>query len=438
MVRPVLALAAALVGVAGVLATPATAVEGPFEPEAQAIRNCRPRSDISAPGAEAPPATLLAAIDEHLADERLVGVGLGLSLWIEGYGEVEAVAPDLRLKPASNQKLLTAMTAFEVLGPRYRLETKVVTTGRITDGVIDGDTYLVGGGDATLDSKGEHSLATLAAGLGAAGVHRITGRVVGDESRYNDLRQANGWREFNIPSSMGSLSALVVDENRYRADWPFIEEPTPHNAAAFVAALREAGIAVEGIAAEGVAPPEAVAVAKLLSPPVDELVAMMLTDSDNMIAEMLTKEIGLVTSGTGSTAAGVAAMRKVVSDFCLPNSILQHDGSGLSHANARSARGWRSLLQAAQDRPWWDQFVDALAIGGETGTLRRRFAETAAEGNLRAKTGTITGIRALSGLMTTIGGRQVFFSAIVDDDRNPRAAMSAIDELLVAVAEDES
>ena len=381
---------------------------------------------------------MLAVIKEHLADERLDGAGLGLSLWIEGYGEVEAVAADLRLKPASNQKLLTAMTAFEVLGPDHRLETQVMTTGSLVNGVLDGDVYLVGGGDATLASRGDHSLATLAAGLRTAGFERITGRVLGDESRFDDLRQANGWREYNIPLSMGSLSALTVDENRYRADWPFIEEPTPHNAARFGTALREAGIAVAGVAAEGLAPGDAVVVAKLLSPPVVELVAEMLTESDNMIAELLTKEIGLAASETGSTAAGVAAMREVVSRFCLPNSTLQHDGSGLSHANARSARGWRSLLQAAQDRPWWNQFVDGLAIAAETGTLRRRFVETAAAGNLRGKTGTITGIRALSGIMTTAGGRRVFLSAIVDDDTNPRAAMSAIDDLLIAVAEDES
>ncbi len=420
------------------MAVPATAAEAPFEPEALEVRQCRPRPDIYASGPEVPPRALLATIDEHLADGRLDGVGLGLSLWIEGYGEIEAVAADLRLKPASNQKLLTAMTAFEVLGPGHRLETQVRTTGSLTNGVLDGDVYLVGGGDATLASRGDHSLATLAVGLRTAGVERISGRVLGDESRFDDLRQANGWRDYNIPSSMGSLSALTVDENRYRADWPFIEEPTPHNAAAFRTALREAGIAVDGAAAEGLVPDGAAVVVKLLSPPVGELVAEMLTDSDNMIAEMLTKEMGLVASGTGSTAAGVAAMRKVVSGFCLPNSILQHDGSGLSHANARSARGWRSLLQAAQDRPWWNQFVDGLAIAGETGTLRRRFAETAAAGNLRAKTGTITGIRALSGVMTTTGGRLVFFSAIVDDDSNPRAAMSAIDDLLIAVAEDES
>lgn len=414
------------------------AASAPFEPEAQEIRDCRPNPIISAPGAETPPAGLLTAIAAALDDDRLDNVGLGLSLWIEGYGEITAVNADLRLKPASNQKLLTSIAAFEILGADYRLETHVVTDALLANGVLDGDIYLVGGGDATLERTGEHSLQTLATAVHAAGVRRITGRVLGDESRFDDLREAIGWRDLNIPESMGSLSALLVDENRYRADWPFIAEPTPYNAALFAAALREAGIAVEGVATTGFAPADAVEVASLSSPPVAEMVAIMLTESHNMIAEMLTKEMGLVTSGVGSTVAGVAAMRQVVSDFCLPNSVLQHDGSGLSHANARSARGWRSLLQAAQDRPWWPLLVDGLAVAAETGTLERRFIETAAAGNLRAKTGTISGIRALSGIMTTAGGRLVVFSAIVDDDRNPRVAMTAVDDLLVIVAEDES
>ena len=242
MVRPLLALAATVLALVGMVPVCVTAAEAPFEPEALAVRSCRPRPDISAPGAEVPPRALLATINEHLDDVRLDGAGLGLSLWIEGYGEVEAVAADLRLKPASNQKLLTAMTAFEILGPGHRLETQVMTTGLLVNGVLDGDVYLVGGGDATLASRGGHSLATLATAVRSAGVERITGNVLGDESRFDDLRQAIGWREYNIPSSMGSLSALTVDENRYRADWPFIEEPTPHNAAAFAAALGEAGV----------------------------------------------------------------------------------------------------------------------------------------------------------------------------------------------------
>ncbi len=418
------------------IASPAAADSNPLGQRARA--DCAPHPDIDAGPTEDIPLGLRGTIDAHLADERLRGAGLGFSLWIEGYGEVEAIAADLRLRPASNQKMLTAAAAFEILGADYRLETRVVGDGPIAGGVLDGDVYLVGGGDATLAStRGTHSLATLAAAVRAAGITRITGRVLGDESRYDDKREANGWLALNIPASMGSLSALTVDQNRYRADWPFIAEPTPHNASLFAAALREAGVAVEGGSDEGIAPPGAAPITSRSSAPVRDLVAVMLTDSHNMIAEMLTKEMGLVTSGVGSTVAGVAAMRAIMARLCIRESIIQHDGSGLSHANARSARGWRALLHTALDRPWGDLFLDGLAVAGETGTLRSRFVGTSAQGNLRAKTGTINGIRALSGVMTTAGQRTVVFSAIVDSG-NPRAGMAAIDDLLVAVAADQS
>lgn len=130
-------------------------------------------------------------------------------------------------------------------------------------------------------------------------------------------------------------------------------------------------------------------------------------------------------------------MADVVKSLCVQRSILQQDGSGLSHGNARSARDWRRLLQQAQTRPWWDDFVAGLAVAGETGTLQRRFVDTAAQDNLRAKTGSINGLRSLSGILTTAGGRRVFFSAIVDADE-PQVPMTAIDDLLVAIAESEA
>lgn len=134
---------------------------------------------------------------------------------------------------------------------------------------------------------------------------------------------------------------------------------------------------------------------------------------------------------------GMEAIGTVTDDFCMPKSIMQLDGSGLSHSNARSARAWRRLLMSAHSADWVEELVGGLAVAGETGTLRYRFRDTSAQGNLRAKTGTITGIRSLTGVMTTAGERRVFFSFIVDDDE-PRRPMAAIDDLLAAIAADES
>ncbi len=424
--------------VALVSAPPETATAAsPFEPEAAAVRSCRPHPDVRVLPEETPPPELLASLDAALADERLRGVGLGMSLWIEGYGEVIAVNPDLRLRPASNQKLLTAMAALDLVGADTTLETLVATDGLAAGGLLDGNLYLVGGGDPLLTASGEHSLEALAAEVRSAGVVRITGDLVVDESRYDDHRTVEGWGGMPIPAWVGSLSALLVDENRYRADWAFIADPAPANGERFTEALATAGVTVSGQVRHGTAPQGAATVARLGSAPIRDLVAEMLTESDNTIAEILVKEIGYRTSGMGSTAAGIRAMTGVVKSLCMPRSILQQDGSGLSHGNARSARDWRRLLQSAQSRPWWNDLVAGLAVAGESGTLERRFVDTAAQGNLRAKTGSITGLRSLSGVMTTAGARRVFFSAIVDTDE-PRTPLAAVDDLLVLVAEDES
>ncbi len=426
----------AAVVLAGVLPAPAFGAV-PFEPEASQIRSCRPHEDVTARPTEAAPADLLDAIDAHLADERLDGAGLGLSIWIEGYGEVTERAADLRLRPASNQKMLTAMTAYEVLGPDATMQTIVATDGLAANGVLAGNVYLVGGGDPTLTTSGDHSLETLAVAVRDAGIARIDGDVLVDESRYDALRVANGWGGMPIPAWVGSLSALLVDENRWSAAWSVIADPAPANAALFVDALTAAGVSVTGEATAGNAPEDAVTITRLRSPQMRDLVQLMLEDSNNTIAEILIKEIGFQAYGVGSTTAGLAAATELVRSLCRPRSILQQDGSGLSHGNARSARGWRQLLQAAQAAPWWPDFVASLAIAGETGTIRNRFLDTPAAGNIRAKTGSINGLRSLSGIMTTAGGRRVFFSAIVDADE-PRVPMGVIDDLLVTIASDES
>jgi serine-type D-Ala-D-Ala carboxypeptidase/endopeptidase (penicillin-binding protein 4) len=429
-------LFAMLVGGAALAPLP-TAAGAPLPPGTEVVRACVSHPDVEAPSRPVP-ADLAAALDTHLADERLRGVGLGLSLWIEGYGEVRAVNPEFRLRPASNQKLLTAIAALEVLGPATTLPTRVAASGTISGGVLDGDLYLIGGGDPTLAASGPHSLEALAAAVRAAGITRVDGAVVADESRYDDLRKVEHWGEGLIPRWVGSLSALMVDGNRYRGDPAFIADPAGANGALFAGALATAGVTVVRWGDTGSVPRDAREIAGVASPPLRDLVRIMLEESDNTIAEMLVKEVGKVGRGVGSTASGMKVLATTALHFCLPQTVLQYDGSGLSDGNARSARQWRELLQAVQSAPWWEDLLAALPVAAETGTLRARFRGTAAAGNLRAKTGTIHGLRALSGMLSTAGSRRVFFSAIVDDDDAPRAAMAVIDELLVTVAADDS
>jgi D-alanyl-D-alanine carboxypeptidase/D-alanyl-D-alanine-endopeptidase (penicillin-binding protein 4) len=401
-----------------------------------------PPPAIPAPGAGTAPvppalAPLAAAIDAHLADPRLAGTTVGLSLWVDGLGEVARNA-DTPLTLASNEKLFTAMGVLSLLPQTDTLVTEVRGAGPVEGRVLAGDLVLVGGGDPTLHARGPHSLDDLAAAVKARGIDEIRGALVGDESRYDTLRGAPGWLPQHVPVFIGPLSALVVERNQLRPDAGYAANPLPGNLPYFRAALLRAGVRVDGPDAGGAAPAGSAVVATLASPPIGDLVGEMLNQSDNLIAEVLVKEVGHRLAGAGSTAAGLAAITGAVRRLGVPLAGVAADGSGLSRDDRRSAREWRSLLQAALPRPWAERLVGSLPLGARTGTLARRFAGTPAEGNVRAKTGWIDEARSLSGFLTTAGGRPVAFSVIVNGTTPGSPALNALDSLIAAVAADRS
>ena len=175
-------------------------------------------------------------------------------------------------------------------------------------------------------------------------------------------------------------------------------EPALANAELVRRALSARGIAVTGPTGYATMPATGAAVATLPSATIAELVRDMLQRSDNQIADLLLKEVGFATVGLGSLPNGAAATAEALSSLCVPLYGRVDDGSGLSRGNVRSAREWRTILQAARDEAWWPAFADGLPVAGRTGTLAGRFRGTAAEGNVRAKTGTIIGGSALVGL----------------------------------------
>lgn len=178
-------------------------------------------------------------------------------------------------------------------------------------------------------------------------------------------------------------------------------------------------------------------VASLTSAPMATLVDTTLMRSDNMAAELLLKEVGRAGTGEGSTAAGAAATRAALAPLCVPIAGVDDDGSGLSRSNGRSAREWRVLLQGARSQPWSPLLVNAMPLAGRTGTLAGRFHGTPAEGNVRAKTGTIIGGIALSGYGTTRGGRPFVFSVVANGPAS-NGGQGALDALVAAVAADAS
>jgi D-alanyl-D-alanine carboxypeptidase/D-alanyl-D-alanine-endopeptidase (penicillin-binding protein 4) len=318
--------------------------------------------------------------------------------------------------PASTAKLLTATAALEALAPTARFRTSVVTARAPVDGVVSGDLTVVGGGDALLasaDYAGRFmrqpqvfsDIDALAAAVEEAGVRRIDGAVVGDDGRYDRARYVAGWPvRYIAQGSVGPLSALSVNDGferypRSPAGGDPLEpaaDPALDAAALLTSRLESRGIEVAGPPRSGVPPAGAIEVAFLESPPLPDVVGQMLRESDNNTAELLLKELGRV-GGDPSTAGGAAEVGGLLDDGRLDlTGTRVVDGSGLSPDNRATCR----LLVDLLDRPETGELLrELLPVAGQTGTLTERFQGTALEGVLRAKTGSLTSVTALAGVV---------------------------------------
>ncbi|HUP73401.1 MAG TPA: D-alanyl-D-alanine carboxypeptidase/D-alanyl-D-alanine-endopeptidase [Acidimicrobiales bacterium] len=379
-----------------------------------------------------PGATWAGAIAAKLADTRFTGAEFGISVWVEGLGEIVSRAPDRLLMPASNQKLWTAAGIHLSLPPDFTFRTQLMTTGTLLGGVLSGDLYVIGGGDPTLTTTGSHSLDSLATEIKRRGIDRIAGRVVIDESRYDVTRTPSGWEPWQL-DYVGPLSAFMVDWNNVRKEVEFMNDPTRANAQRFVERLEKADVEVAGEVAVATVAADASPLFAVDSWALPKLLNHMLSESDNMMAESFVREIGRRRRGIASTPAGLAAIDEVITQsMCLSKEGINDDGSGVSRYSTHSARYWRHLLEAIRAQPWGAQFESQLAISGKTGTLASRLNTPALTGRVRAKTGTVRGARALSGYGTTLGGRAVVFSIIGNGD-DTKLTTKVIDELVETI-----
>jgi D-alanyl-D-alanine carboxypeptidase/D-alanyl-D-alanine-endopeptidase (penicillin-binding protein 4) len=160
--------------------------------------------------------------------------------------------------------------------------------------------------------------------------------------------------------------------------------------------------------------------------------------SNNMHAEVLLKEMGRAAAGQGTWAAGLAAASGALSALGVDMTVQrQVDGSGLSRQDLLTNHQITALLLAARAEPWYQTWYDALPIAGVSdrmvgGTLRSRMVGTPAAGNVHAKTGTLTGVSALSGYVTDATGRKLVFSMI---NNNSLGGVSALlDAVAIALA----
>lgn len=340
--------------------------------------------------------------------------------------------PDTPMVPASVVKILTAVAALEVLGPDHVFRTTVVAAAAPVDGVVAGDAWLVGGGDALLATadyaaRFRHQpqivtpLEGLADRVAQAGVVRIDGTLFGDDSRYDADRYPDVWpARFVDQDQSGPLSALTVNDgweafppnpDTNVPDEAPAADPPAHAAGVLAGLLAARGTTV-GATGSGVAPAGAVEVAVLESAPLTDVLREMLAESDNQTAELLLKELAVARGRPATTVDGAAVVLEVATELGLPlGGVVVTDGSGLSSEDLVSCR----LIQTILDLGGPTGPIGAgLAVAGQTGTLTERFANSPLAGRLLAKTGTLNQVTALAGFLATTPGADVTFAFMVN------------------------
>lgn len=181
---------------------------------------------------------------------------------------------------------------------------------------------------------------------------------------------------------------------------------------------------------------EMVAAAAILSAgPLRESLKRISKDSENLHADITLRRLGLL-NGTGSRDYGVAELNAFLAEAGLSeHGYAVHGGSGMSIYNRISPRSMVQLLAFAAQQPWFDAWLADQPTGGVDGSLERRFVGTSLEGKIFAKTGTLNGANALSGVMIAESGRKLLFSILANDrPTGRRSAIAEMDAALVEIA----
>lgn len=487
-----------------------------------------------------PLAELQARISEVLAKPELASAIVGVKVTSLDTGRVlfEENAAKL-LRPASNMKIYTVAAALDKLSPDYRFNTSVFATARPdASGVIRGDLRIYGRGDPTIAARfngGNYlkGIDELAARIVAAGVKRVEGDLIGDESYFVGPKYGSGWEWEDLTWYYGAeISSLAMNDNaldlfvkpglavgkpasittgppdpllsivnrvttsakgarRELSLYRGLAENTitvtgtipiddpgytgsvgiSHSALLFVYLLRSSlaqkGVTITGksrtIDANPIPPPSVVItatsnsstsaddpfqleIANLHSPPFSLIAAQTLKPSQNLYTELILRTLGKLppppapattsTFGQTSEQLGLEAVKSFLKTAGIrPESLVLDDGSGLSRNNMITAEATVQLLAFMSKHRHADVFREALPIAGVDGTLRNRMRGTAAENNVRAKTGSLSSASSLAGYVTTAAGEKLAFTIMVNNyppDVNPRSA--CIDPIAVLLA----
>lgn len=335
---------------------------------------------------------------DYLVDDTLMETSqLGLMVWdLTDDTLLYARNPRHLMRTASTMKLLTAITALDCLGGAHRFTTSLYYKGTITRGQLSGDLICVGGMDPMFERK---DMLAFVQALKNKGVKSFRGRIVSDCSMKDTDKWGEGWC---WDDKNPTLSPLLI-------------EGMPDFAEQLLKELKSAHMVSTGVSmVEGRLPSDAQLLCQR-SHSLDEVLHQMMKESDNLYAESTYYQVA---ASVGHRPAKAKDAQQIEQELFAKlgldaKSYRLADGSGLSLYNYLSAEAQVQLLRYVWQHPdLYDHLLPVLPIAGVDGTLVKRMVDTAAQGNVRAKTGTVTGVSALSGYLTACNGHRLCFSII--------------------------
>lgn len=357
-----------------------------------------------------------ARLNSMLADEWFEKTQVGICIYdLTADSMVFSFNARQRMRPASTMKLLTAITALKELGGAFQFSTQLYYTGHVSDSVLYGDVYVVGGFDPHF---GRDDMQAFVSAISSLAIDSVAGGIYADVSLKDTLQWGYGWC---WDDEMPILTPLLYMEKDC-----FLDVMTGW--------LRDIGIRTT-TTGSGCCPAEAIRLCSRTHT-IDQILMPMMKKSDNLYAEAFFYQLAAL---GGVPFASYKEAGEVIGQLADSLGIAKEeyevaDGSGVSLYNYLTpALEVKFLRYAYKCQDIFRELYHALPIAGRDGTLKNRMKRGAAYKNVRAKTGTLTGVTSLAGYLTAGNGHQVAFCIInqgVDDARKARAFQDSVCEYL--------
>lgn len=383
-----------------------------------------PNRPLTAPGSMDLPAQpsalgtprLAAQVSCPTLQQRLLAlVGSEASIWsvsvADPSGRLLADVNGLQPRvPASNQKLLSTAFALDRLGPDFRLSTQL---WRLSDGTL----RLTGQGDPDLAVPQLQRFAKLVATTSGGQPVRLELAELPSQAWW-----PQGWASGDRGTAYGApVTRLAITSN--------VIEEAVMNPPARLRTLLGRALTQQGaradvnlVDANSPLPRDAQLLHEEPSTSMQGLLSLANTESHNFTAEVLLRSA----AGTWNLAEATRAETDWLTNQGLPmQGVRIEDGSGLSRTNRLTSRFLTALLLRMDQHPYGRDYIGSMAIAGQRGTLRHLFNGTSLDGRLFAKTGTLTGVRSISGVLQTSDGPR-YVSAISNGASAPNRTIGNI------------